>query len=443
MPGQAERGTGNAASHLKEKNGAGGPCYSDAALRRSIFIFQLGGIFLYKNRRNICLLYGAALLQGMVFYAPVATLYRQAHGVSVFQITLIESVSLALMLLLEVPWGAAADRIGYRRTLLLANALYLLSKLIFWRADGFGMFLLERVVLAASLAGVSGCDAALLWRSAGGRNGARVFGRYDAMMTIGLLAASTAFSFFWAEDYAAAALATGVSAAGALLLTGFLADVPESGEEEEQRDARASARETFSALRRMAQDRRFLSFLIGSALLAETNQTVTVFLSQLQYVKSGIPVQSMGCLYTALTLAGIFGAWASARCAAHLGTARLGKALFFTAGAACALMAAFARPVLSAACILILRLCAAMFAPAAMEVKNAAVQGSARATALSVFSMAANAVAIVTNLAFGRLSDRGVAYAMAFGALLCAAGGMMTRGQLARANAPGGRSVRG
>lgn len=389
---------------------------------------------MYKNRRNICLLYGAALLQGMVFYAPVATLYRQAHGVSVFQITLIESVSLALMLLLEVPWGAAADRIGYRRTLLLANALYLLSKLIFWRADGFGMFLLERVVLAASLAGVSGCDAALLWRSAGGRNGARVFGRYDAMMTIGLLAASTAFSFFWAEDYAAAALATGVSAAGALLLTGFLADVPESGEEEEQRDARASARETFSALRRMAQDRRFLSFLIGSALLAETNQTVTVFLSQLQYVKSGIPVQSMGCLYTALTLAGIFGAWASAR---------LGKALFFTAGAACALMAAFARPVLSAACILILRLCAAMFAPAAMEVKNAAVQGSARATALSVFSMAANAVAIVTNLAFGRLSDRGVAYAMAFGALLCAAGGMMTRGQLARANAPGGRSVRG
>ena len=71
------------------------------------------------------------------------------------------------------------------------------------------------------------------------------------------------------------------------------------------------------------------------------------------------------------------------------------------------------------------------------------VQGSARATALSVFSMAANAVAIGTNLAFGRLSDRGVAYAMAFGALLCAAGGMMTRGQLARANAPGGGSVRG
>ena len=32
-----------------------------------------------------------------------------------------------------------------------------------------------------------------------------------------------------------------VGAAGALLLTGFLADVPESGEEEEQRDARASA----------------------------------------------------------------------------------------------------------------------------------------------------------------------------------------------------------
>lgn len=30
-----------------------------------------------------------AFLQGMVFYGPIATLYRQTRGVSVFQITLI------------------------------------------------------------------------------------------------------------------------------------------------------------------------------------------------------------------------------------------------------------------------------------------------------------------------------------------------------------------
>lgn len=48
-------------------------------------------------RRNIRYMYAIALLQGMVFYGPVATLYREAQGVSIAQITLIESISLALV----------------------------------------------------------------------------------------------------------------------------------------------------------------------------------------------------------------------------------------------------------------------------------------------------------------------------------------------------------
>ena len=47
-------------------------------------------------KKNRFILYAIALLQGMVFYAPVATLYRQAQGVSFFEISVIESVSLAL-----------------------------------------------------------------------------------------------------------------------------------------------------------------------------------------------------------------------------------------------------------------------------------------------------------------------------------------------------------
>ena len=52
-------------------------------------------------KRNIILLWGIALLQGMVFYAPVATLYRQAAGLGIFHITLIESISLGLMLFFQ------------------------------------------------------------------------------------------------------------------------------------------------------------------------------------------------------------------------------------------------------------------------------------------------------------------------------------------------------
>ena len=44
-------------------------------------------------KRNIYLLYGISLLQGMVFYGPISTLYRQAQGVGIFEILLIESIS--------------------------------------------------------------------------------------------------------------------------------------------------------------------------------------------------------------------------------------------------------------------------------------------------------------------------------------------------------------
>lgn len=52
-------------------------------------------VFMY-SKKNIRIMYAMSLLQGMVFYGPIATLYRQSVGVTVFQITFIESVSLAL-----------------------------------------------------------------------------------------------------------------------------------------------------------------------------------------------------------------------------------------------------------------------------------------------------------------------------------------------------------
>lgn len=114
------------------------------------------------NKKNIRLMYAISLLQGMVFYGPIATLYRQAAGVSVFQITLIESISYILCILFEVPWGMAADRIGYKKTMVFCCGLYFVSKLVFWQATGFGSFLLERVLLSIVIAGLTGVDSSIV-----------------------------------------------------------------------------------------------------------------------------------------------------------------------------------------------------------------------------------------------------------------------------------------
>ena len=139
------------------------------------------------NKRNIFLLCTIGFLQGMVFYAPVATLYRQAAGIGIFEITLIESISLALTILLEIPWGIAADRIGYRKTMLICCGLFFISKIIFWQAEDFCAFLLERMLLAVVCSGLSGVDTGMLYESSCQGNSQRVFGIYECLQQMGLL----------------------------------------------------------------------------------------------------------------------------------------------------------------------------------------------------------------------------------------------------------------
>lgn len=157
------------------------------------------------TRRNTALFFAAYFLEGLCFYAPVATLYRQAAGLTLAQMGAIESVSVALMLLLELPWGRVADRLGHRRVIVLSTALYALSKVVFWRADGFGDFLLERVLLAVALAGLSGCDSAYLYACGAPEEGQRRFGLWGAVQTAGLATAGACSTLFFGEHYRAAA----------------------------------------------------------------------------------------------------------------------------------------------------------------------------------------------------------------------------------------------
>ena len=75
------------------------------ACRLLLLCLKLQGTVYYANKKNLVIMYALACLHGMVFYGPVAVLYRQAAGVSVFQTALIESISLVLTVPLELPPG--------------------------------------------------------------------------------------------------------------------------------------------------------------------------------------------------------------------------------------------------------------------------------------------------------------------------------------------------
>lgn len=370
-----------------------------------------------KNNRNIRLMYAIALLQGMVFYGSIATLYRQAAGVSVFQITLIESISLALALALEVPWGILADRIGYRRSMILCCGLYFVSKIVFWQADSFGGFLAERLMLSVVCAGLSGLDVSILYLSCPEEESHRVFGIYNNLGMAGLLAASAVYAVFVGENYRLAGLLTVFSYGAAAVLALFLREVRSS----QPRPAGRQLAEFKVLLGQLVRNPRLLFLVLGAAFLNEAHQTITTFLNQVQYTRAGLSASAIAVIYVVMTLLGLCGGF-SARLTGWLGEKYTGAVLLALAAMACLTLTLTCGPVLSVAAILLLRVCHSLFTPLQTTLQNRQVRTADRATALSLNALLMDLVAVFTNLVFGRTADFALPLAMGFGFALCAAG---------------------
>lgn len=363
-------------------------------------------------KKNIYVMYAIAFLQGMVFYGPIATLYRQAQGVTVFQITVIESISLALGILLEVPWGVAADKIGYRKTMVFCSGLYFVSKIVFWKANGFADFLLERIMLSVVLAGFSGVDSSIIYLSCEGKDSQKAFGIYNSMGMGGLLVAALIFSLFMQDNYPLAGFMTVISYGIAALLSFGLTEVKHTKADTVRPE---TCKVTF---KKTLSNRNLVLFLVAVAFLSEAHQTITVFLNQLQYERCGLHASAVGLLYIAATMLGLLGVYSSAV------TKRMGmrRSFFLFCGLAaisCLILAMTQYAIPSVIGILTLRISNTLFQPFQAEIQNRQIKTDNRATALSSNSMFVNCIAIGTNLVFGALADWSLPSAFIFGTVIC------------------------
>lgn len=366
------------------------------------------------KRRSIALLFACNFLCGLCFYAPVATLYRQAAGLSLLNISVIESVSFGVMLVLEAPWGRLADRLGHRRTIVICFFILALSKVVFWRAETVCGFLVERLLLAAAGAGLSGCDSAYLFSLSEEGEAQKVYERWNAWQTAGMLAAGGISSLFLTGRYRLSALLTVFTYLGAALLTLGLTE-PE-GEVRNSRE-RPDFKEAFR------QSLRLTPFFLAAALLSETAQFITVFLSQAQYLRAGISERWFGLLYAVVTAVSLLGA------ASHALTRRLGEGrsigvLLLVAALICLGMAIWPLGVVAVAGVVLLRLAAALFLPLSLSLQNReAARGSVgQATQLSCNAVVMDLVSLFLNPAFGQSAELGTDRALLLGGLACGVG---------------------
>ncbi|MCG0276521.1 MAG: MFS transporter [Thermosediminibacteraceae bacterium] len=347
------------------------------------------------SKRNFFLMCAIVFLQGFVFYGPIATVYRQARGLSMYDIFLIESISLVLMLVLEIPWGWFADRFGYKPTLVISNFLFFLSKIIFYKAHSFGLFLLERVILALSISGISGCDIALLYASIDKRQSEKYFGMYEAASTLGFFLASLASTAIVGVSLDLAALFTVFPYGLAWILTFFFHEV-------ECKAERKPA--LLSSLKYAFKDGPMLIFIIAVGLVTQVNHSATVFLNQLQYIKSGIDPRYFGIIMAGMQLLPVLSAKTYA-ITGKLGQRLTMRLLFGAIAASCFILSRTIHPATSVLLVAIIGASYSLTRPIILDIQNKSITTTDRATLLSIYSMIIDVVGAVLNPAIGRAAD--------------------------------------
>lgn len=362
-----------------------------------------------NKKVNVYLMYIIVFLQGLVFYGPIATLYRQSRNLSLSGMFLIESISWILMIIFEIPWGWFADRFGYKKVLVISNFIFFISKIVFYEANSFEMFFLERVLLSAALAGISGCDIALIYSSVKQDENEKVFGRYNAFSTSGYLIASIFFSLLVRQSMNSTVFYTIIPYAVAAILTLFIKEV------NMQQVEKPKLKES---LLKALKNKSIIILVISFALINEVVQVVSVFLSQSQYLRSGINIKYFGILTVVMQIVRLSSIKAY-KFSSKLGENRSIQNSYAIIVICCITLVFTSNAALTILSIIFISSSAAFVYPIVLNIENRRISNVDRATLLSVFSMFGDLTAAATNVIIGKTADISIPLAFITCVVMC------------------------
>lgn len=339
-------------------------------------------------------------LQGFVFYGPIATVFRENRGISIYQIFLIESISMVLIMLFEIPWGIFADKFGYKKTLVISNFIFFISKIVFFKANSFWIFLFERILLSISISGLSGCDTALIYSSLDeSENSEKVFGRYVWFSNIGFLLGSIISTYIINISIDLTAYYTIFPYGIAFLVSLFLKNINNEVTKKE------NVKNKFKySLKHVAAHKYIIIFLVGISLVKEVVQSITVFLNQQQYIKSGIDIRYFGVLLVAIQFMKLISV-KSYKLSNMIGQIKSINMLTITVFISSSILIIISNAILSFLCVSVISIGMAIMEPMIIDIKNRSISSGNRATILSIYSMIESITSSIINPIIGFVSN--------------------------------------
>ena len=361
-----------------------------------------------NKNKNIYLLCAIAFLQGLVFYGPVATIFRQHRGISISDIFILETIFIILMLIFEIPWGFFADRIGYKKTLLISFFLFFISKIIFYFSHSFVGFIGESITAALAISGMSGCDSALIYSTIEGKNSDKAFSYYSAAGTAGLLTAALGSTLILKYSMDLTAFFTIIPYGIAFVITFYLVDT-------DKRDHREKCNTLIDSMKNISQNKSIFIFVMAMGFISESTHAICVFLNQPIYSKSGISIMYFGLIKAVMQVICLASGKAY-KLSRRIGVKKLYITSVITIIIANLLLLYFKSWFLVIAMIALIELAFALCQPLAHTIKNDSIITGDRATLLSAYAMAANLIGAFSYLLIGKASD----FSLQGGIIMCA-----------------------
>ena len=118
-----------------------------------------------RVERNINLIKWIYLTQGLIFVGPVLVLYFQERGLVLSQILMLQFVFSASSLVLEFPSGYVSDKLGRKRTLVIAYGSLVLAVWLFLNGKSFESFAFAELCFAMGYSLTSGTLESVLFES--------------------------------------------------------------------------------------------------------------------------------------------------------------------------------------------------------------------------------------------------------------------------------------
>ncbi|HZC05614.1 MAG TPA: MFS transporter [Ktedonobacterales bacterium] len=369
---------------------------------------------------NVRRLAETRVLTNMYFYSAVLVRFEMDRGLNFTEIFLLESVLSLAIWLLDIPTGVWADRIGYRRLLIVSRLLNAASVMVTLFAHGFLLFAVGSILFGAGVACDSGCEDAILIRTLtnaeqaegaeGVKNSSSAFALLGAASSAGFFIGLVTGSLFAAHDPTIAVVATLFPATLAIGVTWMLRPFAlhsDVGEAEIADIAEAPARPLAQAWRLIRRE----PALVGLSLVQSASWVCVnaiFWYNQPLLGRAGVAAQWFGPL-TAIAV--VFGVvvplltplarrWLSRR--ACFGLSLLTPGLAYLA---------LARVTQAWAVVALLALVvggSAWREPLLREALNERIDDRARATTLSALSFIGAVAGALANALVGRAGDAGL-----------------------------------